>query len=323
VPRGKLVLVNDDDLTYCALRLDPDSLVTLIDRIGDIAEPLPRPTLDRMNGWLSDVEVPDKLVVDTDLRWRLLHALVAHGVVGPERIEEELAGDPTSTGQRQAERARSLVPTAEAKARAWERAVHDDTLPNAVTEAIIGGFAHHGQRGLLAPYVERYFAEVADVWQRRTSEHAQAVVIGLFPSWAVDKATVDAADAWLADSSHPPALRRLVSEGRGSSTGPDPDRGTATVAWQPRGSDSVVTRSEPPSRATSRWLIDRPSPEPPAAALRPPGRSTDSSRPGGRPGPGPVSRMRITARRAPRHRPRPGGAVRHRAAAPPGTPHPR
>ena len=317
VPRGKLVLVNDDDLTYCALRLDPDSLVTLIDRIGDIAEPLPRtlcwsaawemtreaelkardfaalvaggfgseteigvvqrlllqaqtavasyadeqwaaergwplltdalrfrldtappgsdaqlavvnalaagvlppPVLQRMDGWLADPDnlqgdVPEQLAVDTDLRWRLLHALVAHGVAGPERIEQELAVDPTSTGRRQAERARSLVPTAEAKERAWQRAVHDDTLPNAVTESIIAGFAHPAQRALLAPYVERYFAEVADVWERRTSEHAQAVVIGLFPSWAVDKATVDAADAWLADPTHPPALRRLVTEGR-------------------------------------------------------------------------------------------------------------
>ena len=32
VSRGKLVLVNDDDLTYCALRLDPESLATAIDR---------------------------------------------------------------------------------------------------------------------------------------------------------------------------------------------------------------------------------------------------------------------------------------------------
>ena len=64
------------------------------------------------------------------------------------------------------------------------------------------------------PYVERYFAEVAEVWARRTSERAQAVVVGLFPSWAVDKPTVDAADALAADESHPPALRRLVSEGR-------------------------------------------------------------------------------------------------------------
>ena len=312
VPRGKLVLVNDDDLTYCALRLDPDSLATLVDRIGDIAEPLPRtlcwsaawemtreaelkardftmlvaggfgaeseigvvqrllqqaqtavasyadepwanergwPTLvdalrsyvdtsapgsdaqlagvnalaasvlpqsvlDRMRGWLDDVDVPAGLTVDTDLRWRLLHALVAHGAAGEAEIADELQRDPTSAGQRQAERARALVPTAEAKERAWTRAVHDDEIPNAVQEAVISGFSHPAQRHLLGPYVERYFAEVADVWSRRTSERAQSVVVGLFPSWAVDKSTVEAADAWLADESHPPALRRLVSEGR-------------------------------------------------------------------------------------------------------------
>ncbi|OOK79314.1 hypothetical protein BZL30_1831 [Mycobacterium kansasii] len=42
VPRGKLILVNDDDLTYCSLRLDPESLQTALQRIADIAEPLPR-----------------------------------------------------------------------------------------------------------------------------------------------------------------------------------------------------------------------------------------------------------------------------------------
>ncbi|MGD9527454.1 MAG: ERAP1-like C-terminal domain-containing protein, partial [Pseudonocardia sp.] len=175
---------------------------------------LPPVVLEQMKGWLLDVAVPDGLVVDTDARWRLLHALVAHGEAGEHQIDEEAERDPTATGRRQAERARALVPTAEAKERAWQRAVHDDEIPNAVQEAIIGGFSHPAQRGLLAGYVERYFAEVAEVWQRRTSERAQSVVIGLFPSWAVDKATVDAADAWLADEEHPPALRRLVSEGR-------------------------------------------------------------------------------------------------------------
>ena len=315
VATGKLVLVNDDDLTYCALRLDPASLATLIDRIADIADPLPRtlcwsaawemtreaelkardftalvaggvgaeteigvvqrlllqaqtaimsyadeqwagergwpllvdalvarldtapagsdaqlavvnaltgsvlstPVLERMRGWLDGVGVPDGLTVDTDLRWRLLHALVAHGALegDPEQlIAAELERDPTSTGQRQAERCRALVPTAEAKERAWQRAVFDDELPNAVNEAIISGFSHPAQRAMLTTYVERYFADVADVWARRTSERAQPVVVGLFPSWAVDKATVDAADAWLDDPAHPPALRRLVSEGR-------------------------------------------------------------------------------------------------------------
>jgi aminopeptidase N len=170
--------------------------------------------LEGMRGWLDGVDVPDGLVVDTDLRWRLLHALVAHGHARDAEIDAELERDPTSTGQRQAERARALVPSAAAKERAWTRAVQDDDIPNAVQEAIISGFAHPTQRGLLGGYVERYFAEVSDVWARRTSERAQAVVVGLFPSWAVDKSTVEAADAWLADESHPPALRRLVSEGR-------------------------------------------------------------------------------------------------------------
>ncbi|MGI9002982.1 MAG: aminopeptidase N [Pseudonocardia sp.] len=311
-PAGKLVLVNDDDLTYCALRLDPDSLATLVERISDIAEPLPRTlcwsaawemtreaelkardfttlvaggfgveseigvvqrlllqaqtavaayadeqwatergwpllvdalrfqldtapagsdaqltvvnalagsvlpaaVLDQMRGWLLDVDVPVGLTMDTDLRWRLLHALVAHGTAAESEIDDELQRDPTSTGQRQAERARALLPTAEAKGRAWQRTVHDDEIPNAVQESIISGFSHPAQRGLLGEYVERYFAEVAAVWSRRTSERAQSVVVGLFPSWAVDKTTVDAADTWLADESHPPALRRLVSEGR-------------------------------------------------------------------------------------------------------------
>ena len=42
VAAGPLVLVNDDDLTYCKLALDERSLETAISRIGDIAESLPR-----------------------------------------------------------------------------------------------------------------------------------------------------------------------------------------------------------------------------------------------------------------------------------------
>ena len=71
------------------------------------------------------------------------------------------------------------------------------------------------------PYVERYFAEVAEVWERRTSERAQSVVVGLFPAWAVDKPTVDAADA-LARRGRPPA--RPAQAGVG---GPGRDRAGA------------------------------------------------------------------------------------------------
>jgi aminopeptidase N len=40
--RGQLVLINDDDLSYLKLVLDPASLATAIDRVGDITDSLPR-----------------------------------------------------------------------------------------------------------------------------------------------------------------------------------------------------------------------------------------------------------------------------------------
>ncbi|HEV2783814.1 MAG TPA: aminopeptidase N [Actinophytocola sp.] len=311
ISRGKLVLVNDDDLSYCTMRLDPDSLTTLIDRIGDIVEPLPRTlcwsaawemtreaelkardfvtlvchglpaetevgvvqrllmqaqtaigsyadpawapqgwrmftgrilelartvepgsdhqlafvnalsssaleddTLATLRGWLDNSAPLPGLTVDTDLRWRLTQALVAHGAASDEDIDQLLEQDSTATGHRQAERARALRPNIASKNEAWRRAVHDDELPNAINESIISGFSHPSQKELLAPFTNRYFADVAGVWERRSSERAQPTVLGLFPAWAVAQETVDAADAWLSENSHPPALRRLVSEGR-------------------------------------------------------------------------------------------------------------
>jgi aminopeptidase N len=176
---------------------------------------LGKPELDALGGWLTGDGVPEGLTVDTDLRWRLLQALAAHGVITEHEISAEQDRDATATGLRQAERARALLPTPADKERAWERAMRDDELPNAISESIIGGFNHPVQKQLLAPYLERYFAEIAEVWERRTSERAQSCVLGLFPSWVVEQRCVDAATAWLeAGSAQPPALRRLVSEGR-------------------------------------------------------------------------------------------------------------
>ncbi len=50
VSRGDLILVNDDDLTYCSLRLDDRSLQTALTRIADIVEPLPARWCGRRRG---------------------------------------------------------------------------------------------------------------------------------------------------------------------------------------------------------------------------------------------------------------------------------
>ncbi len=307
-----LVLLNDDDLTYAKIRLDPQSLETVTDHIGDFTASLPRalcwaaawdmtrdgematrdylrlvlggiggettigvvqvllrqllvaldvyadpafspvgyeqlanaaleqarvaePASDHQLVWvrtfasaargeehlavirglLDGSESIDGLAIDTELRWHLLQCLVGVGAAGTVEIDAELDRDPTDQGQREAATARALVPNPEAKAEAWRLATEDDELPNQTGLAYILGFSHSTQRALLAPYATRYFEIVADVWKRRSSEVAQNVVVGLYPTWDVSEVTVRRTDEFLASRDDlAPALRRLVNEGR-------------------------------------------------------------------------------------------------------------
>ena len=320
VSRGKLILVNDDDLTYCSLRLDPDSLQVALNRIADIVEPLPRtlvwsaawemtrdaelrardfvtlvsggiqaeteigvaqrlllqaqtalgsyadPEWARSEGWpafadrllelaraaaagsdhqlafvnalctsvlstrhavaLADLLDRDPadvdlagLTVDTDLRWRIVTALAAAGEIdgdGPESpfIDAEVQRDPTAAGRRHGAQASAARPQSAVKEKAWTQVTEDDTLPNIVGRSIITGFVEPGQAELLKPFGARYFAAIRGIWERRSSEVAQTVVVGLYPSWDVSDDGLAAADTFLGDPELPPALRRLVLEGR-------------------------------------------------------------------------------------------------------------
>ena len=320
VSRGRLILVNDDDLTYCSLRLDPESLQTALERIADVAEPLPRtlvwsaawemtrdaelrardfvalvsggvhaetevgvaqrlllqaqtalgsyadPDWAQSDGWpafadrllelargaqagsdhqlafvnalctsalstrhvvvLADLLDHDPadlglagLSIDTDLRWRIVTALAAAGDVDADGLETpfidaEVQRDPTAAGKRQGAQAAAARPQLAVKEKAWSQVIEDDTLPNITARSIIGGLYEPGQAELLKPFTERYFAAITGVWQRRSSEVAQTVVIGLYPSWDISDDGIAAADRFLADPELPPALRRLVLEGR-------------------------------------------------------------------------------------------------------------
>ena len=323
--RGKLILVNDDDLTYCSMRLDDESLGVAVERIADIAEPLPRtlvwsaawemtrdaelrardfvslvsrgvhaetevgvaqrlllqaqtalnsyaePGWAAAQGWpafadrllelargaeagsdhqlafvnalctsvlsahhlavLADLLDHDPadcglpgLVVDTDLRWRIITALAAGGRIDADGLEApfidaELTRDPTAAGQRHAAAAAAARPQSDVKHRAWREVIEDDTLPNITARSIIAGFVHPGpgpekQAQVLAPYTKHYFDAISAVWERRSSEVAQTVVIGLYPSWDISDEGLAAADWFLGGLHVPASLRRLVLEGR-------------------------------------------------------------------------------------------------------------
>jgi aminopeptidase N len=160
----------------------------------------------------------DGLVVDTDLRWRLITALARSGAIdaeGPETpfIDAEMQRDPTAAGKRHGAQAAAARPQAVVKDQAWTRVIEDDSLPNIMGRSIIAGFVERDQAELLQPFTSRYFEAIAGVWERRSSEVAQTVVIGLYPAWDISEDAIAAADRFLAGDM-PPPLRRLVIEGK-------------------------------------------------------------------------------------------------------------
>ncbi|WP_150244792.1 aminopeptidase N [Nocardiopsis quinghaiensis] len=169
--------------------------------------------LSLLRGLLDGAITVDGLTVDTELRWTLLRRLVAAGKAGEAEITAELERDPTAAGHRHAAGARAAIPTAEAKAAAWERIVGEE-LANAEFRAVLLGFTEPGQAELYRPYREKYFAQLTPAWEKWTGEFAQTFAEVVYPSNLVEEATLERTDAYIAEAAPPPALRRLLIEGR-------------------------------------------------------------------------------------------------------------
>ncbi|WP_426319681.1 aminopeptidase N [Microbacterium sp. E-13] len=155
----------------------------------------------------------DGLAIDTDLSWQLLVSLAAGGVVTAADIDAALAADNTAKGGEFAAQAKAALPSAEAKAAAWSSLVDSDDLPNTIVRSAALGFVHPAGRELLRDFVPRYFESLLPIWDSRTYQIAQYLIVGLYPSPLADLALRDATRAWLeAHADAAPALRRLVAE---------------------------------------------------------------------------------------------------------------
>jgi len=139
--------------------------------------------------------------------------LVSSGIRGDVEIDAELEVDNTATGKRQATLALASRPTMNAKEAAWDAVMHNNNLPNTIIEATIGGFQDPDHRDLMEAFVDRYFAELPDVWEEQTMEMAQDITAGMYPVYATSPELITKTNAFLANSTMP-TLIRLVTEGR-------------------------------------------------------------------------------------------------------------
>ena len=171
---------------------------------------------DLLASMLDGDGAPEGLAIDKEMRWSLLTALVAGGRKDEAAIAAELASDDTATGRLHAATARAAVPVPEAKAQVWHAVVDDGDLPNAVQSAMIDGFNRVQDRSLLAPFVAPYFDALLGLRDKRTSEMASQIVVGMYPSTQPAHVVLAATDDWLngPGAGAEPALRRMVLEGR-------------------------------------------------------------------------------------------------------------
>jgi aminopeptidase N len=153
------------------------------------------------------------LVVDQDLRWRLIVGLCAAGVFGETEISAELERDTTISGKEEAAGARAAMPDPAVKAEAWRLAMLDAATPNGTGASIAYEFARTGQPALDG-YIQAFLDAAETIWENLGTHRAATAMEYIFPRQLATQANLDLIDSWLATSTASAGARRYAAEGR-------------------------------------------------------------------------------------------------------------
>jgi len=164
----------------------------------------------QLRTWLCGDALPEGLVVDTDLRWTLLHRLSVLGALAPDEIDAEAGRDHTTQGAVNAAKCRASLPEPLAKARTWETLMTDATCSNYELYAMAEGFWQPSQNDLTAPFVARYFDEIADTATLRSGWVVARLAQITYPWTAVHPSTAAHTEALLARADLDEGIRRSV-----------------------------------------------------------------------------------------------------------------
>ncbi|MET7622089.1 aminopeptidase N [Streptomyces sp. NPDC005408] len=167
---------------------------------------------ETLQEWFGDGSVPGGPELDPELRWRILYRLAVLGATDDAAIAAELDRDPSATGQEGAARCRAALPTAEAKAAAWQRLFTTDSLSNYLFTATAQGFWQPEQADLVREYVPRFYEDVVSLAARRGPAIAEAAGRYAFPLHAVDTETLNLGEECLREADMIPALRRKLAD---------------------------------------------------------------------------------------------------------------
>jgi aminopeptidase N len=211
-PTGWTML--NDTARDTMLAAEPGSGIQLLWARAFISSARSPERLAELKGWLDGDGVPDGLTIAGELRWLLVQALAANGVLTRDDVDAEHANDQTASGDKEAATATALLPDPAVKAEVWEELTARQEPANWKARALLLGFQHTSQVELTKPYAQKYLDVAAEIWANRSSEPAQEFVVYGYPALQVSDEMVAATDAWLAQEGNPAPLRRLIGEGK-------------------------------------------------------------------------------------------------------------
>jgi aminopeptidase N len=162
-----------------------------------------------LTAWLAGDGVPAGLEIGQDLRWSLVLRLVQLGAFGAPEIDAELERDASTEGVNHAARARAALP--DGKETAWNRIMTDPSIGVKELLSTTDGFWHPGQAESTAPYVRRYFTDIAGTGDIRSGMVVGITAGRMVPRFAVDEDLIAPAEALIADETVVSAVRRQTA----------------------------------------------------------------------------------------------------------------
>jgi aminopeptidase N len=170
--------------------------------------------LDLVAGLLDGSRGPAGLSVGSELRWALLQRLAVTGRAGDAQIEAELERDKTDAGYRSAAACRAAIGDAEHKAAAWRLLAESTDISTDLLRSVALAFHQPQQAALLAPYAERYFEVLPEIWSASAGHLRMARAAALFPVTAASPELVTRIDRFLTAKAPEPGLVRVLVERR-------------------------------------------------------------------------------------------------------------
>ncbi len=174
-------------------------------------------TPEQLN-WLQEVLDGKKsiagLVVDQDLRWELLTGLVIGGRADEKQIASELERDNTANGQKFAAACRAAIPTADAKAKAWQVLTETEEYSNTLVNSASLAFGRVNDLSLLGEYAKKYHEVALNIWNSRTYHIAAYLLTNLYPIQLANEELAKLTRELIEkpEIKDKPALRRILVE---------------------------------------------------------------------------------------------------------------